>query len=357
MKTGIAIVGVGRWGVQLLRNFLEHPQSQILAIVDSNLERLAAVQERFQLDSRIVLAKDWSTVQGLPGLDAVAIATPASTHYSLIGAALKQGYHVLAEKPLTLTLVEAIELCQLAEQQKRQLFVDHTYLFHPAIERGQAILQQGQLGNLRYGYAQRTHLEPVRQDVNALWDLAIHDISIFNTWLEQTPLHVQAMGTLLLGNLEGTLGDRKSSSLQRDRSPLYDLVWIALTYPSGFQAFIHVCWVNPDKQRRLAVVGSLGTLVFDEMLADSPLTLYHGHVASSHENSSVSDSGKPTHASREAIALETVEPLHIVCDRFLACVQHDTPSPISSGWKGVELIRILTALNQSIELGGQAINL
>lgn len=360
MKTGIAIVGAGRWGVQLLRNFLDHPQSQILAVIDPYPERLVTVKERFNLDASTLLATSWSSVQGLPGLEAVAIATPASTHYSLISAALRQGYHVLAEKPLTLNLSEAIEVCQLAEQQKRQLFVDHTYLFHPAVERGKAVLQQGQLGELRYGYAQRTHLEPVRQDVSALWDLAIHDIGIFNTWLEQTPIQVQAIGTVLLGQTEAfspVQNTDRPFPPQRDRSPLYDLVWIVLTYPSGFQAFIHVCWLNPDKQRRLGIVGSLGTLVFDETLAGSPLTLHHGRLEPANRRAVGSEPWKPVDLIREVLAVEPIEPLQIVCDRFLTCVQQNLPSSISSGWKGVELIRILAALHQSMELRGKPINL
>ncbi len=196
MKIGIAVLGAGRWGVNLIRNFLEHPESEVLAIVDPNPDSLAAVKKLFNLNENVILAGDWAQVQELPGLEAVAIATPASTHYTLTAAALNGGYHVLVEKPLALNQSEAIELCQLAEKQQRQLFVDHTYLFHPAVDRGQTIIQQHLLGKLRYGYAQRTHLEPVRHDVDALWDLAVHDIAIFNTWLEQTPIQVRAIGTV-----------------------------------------------------------------------------------------------------------------------------------------------------------------
>ena len=121
MKIGIAVLGAGHWGIHLIRNFLEHPHSQILAVIDPQPERLAVVKSLFNLDANVVLATDWSALQKLPGLEAVAIATPASTHTTLIAATLRQGYHVLAEKPLTLNLTEAIELCQLAEKQQRQL--------------------------------------------------------------------------------------------------------------------------------------------------------------------------------------------------------------------------------------------
>ncbi|MEG4579975.1 Gfo/Idh/MocA family oxidoreductase [Microcoleus sp. MON1_C5] len=378
MKIGIAVLGAGRWGVNLIRNFLEHPNSQVLAVVDPNRDSLVAVQKQFNLDASVILATDWSQVQALPGLQAVAIATPASTHYTLAAAALKQGYHVLAEKPLALNLTEAIELSQLAEKQQRQLFVDHTYLFHPAVDRGQRIIQQHQLGKLRYGYAQRTHFKPVRHDVDALWDLAIHDIAIFNTWLEQTPIEVRAIGTVFpkesgKGNKESGI-NKEAAEIENQLAPsllttnpaekLADLVWVTLTYPDGFQAFIHLCWLNPDKQRRLTVVGSLGTLIFDEMLPETPLILqrgpsdYRGEENNSFESALAKPSKRiapqPTSIRhREVLSLEQVEPLRRVCDRFLNCVQTNTPCLTSSGAASVELIRILSTLSKSLELGGQ----
>ena len=389
-------MGAGRWGVNLIRNFLEHPNSQVLAVVDPNRDSLAAVQKQFNLDASVILATDWSQVQALPGLQAVAIATPASTHYTLAAAALKQGYHVLAEKPLALNLTEAIELCQLAEKQQRQLFVDHTYLFHPAVDRGQRIIQQHQLGKLRYGYAQRTHFEPVRHDVDALWDLAIHDIAIFNTWLEQTPIEVRAIGTVFpkeegssatdsvtdVTDVTDVMDVKKKEEGRRNReeginqeaaeienqfSPsllttnpaekLADLVWVTLTYPDGFQAFIHLCWLNPDKQRRLTVVGSLGTLIFDEMSPETPLIVQRGNPDwGGEENNSFESAIAPQPKSlrhREVLSLEQVEPLRRVCDRFLNSVQTNTPCLTSSGTASVELIRILSTLSKSLELGGQ----
>jgi predicted dehydrogenase len=361
MKIGIAVLGAGRWGVNLIRNFLEHPDSEVLAIVDPNPDSLAAVKKKFNLNENVILAGDWSQVQELPGLEAVAIATPASTHYTLARVALQGGYHVLVEKPLALNLSEAIELCQLAEKQQRQLFVDHTYLFHPAVDRGQTIIQQHQLGKLRYGYAQRTHLEPVRHDVDALWDLAIHDIAIFNTWLQQTPILVSAIGTVFQKS-EGIHNQFLPSFLTvNPLEGLADLVWVTLTYPDGFQAFIHLCWLNPDKQRRLTVIGSLGTLIFDEMSPEAPLILQRGNSdGGAEENSSFVSAialAKNSVNQREVFSLEPVEPLGRVCDRFLNCVQTNTPCPTSSGSASVQLIRILSALSKSLQQGGQALTI
>ena len=326
MKIGVAILGVGRWGIHLVRNFQAHAQVQIRAVVDPNPDRLAHVKESLQYP--VTLATSWAEIRQLKGIDAVVVATPASTHYPLIADALRLGYHVLAEKPLTLVPRECLELTSLAAQQQRQLMVDHTYLFNPAVERGRAVIRSGELGELRYGYASRTHLGPVRQDVDALWDLAIHDIAIFNTWLKQMPIRVQANGRVWLQQTES----------------LADLVWATLFYPDGFQAHIHLCWLNPDKQRRLTVVGSQGSLTFDE-LSQAPLTLQRGSLQPQ------GDRFVPTEIASEVLPLEAAEPLKRVCDRFIANIMSPPAAPISDGWTGTQLVQILSCLSQSLEQG------
>ncbi|QLE52186.1 Gfo/Idh/MocA family oxidoreductase [Nostoc sp. C057] len=348
----IAVIGVGRWGVHLLRNFLAHPQVDVVAVVDPHPERLAAIKQQFNLDENVVLTTQWEDLKKVTGLTGVAIATPATTHYALIKDALQQGYHVLAEKPLTLDPAECRELCQLAEQHHLILMVDHTYLFHPAVEQGQTVVQAGKLGDLRYGYATRTHLGPVRQDVDALWDLAIHDIAIFNAWLGQIPVKVQATGTVWLQGA-GEQGSRGAEGKKDTNSPLpqglADLVWLTLTYPDGFQAYIHLCWLNPDKQRRLGIVGSLGSLIFDEMSRSSPLTLLHG------EFEQQSNHFIPVNQKQVVLELEPGEPLGRVCSYFVDSILNNTPSEVSSGWVGTQLVEILAALTVSLEQGGQPV--
>ncbi|MBN3946319.1 MAG: Gfo/Idh/MocA family oxidoreductase [Nostoc sp. NMS7] len=336
----IAVIGIGRWGVHLLRNFLADPQVDVVAVVDPHPERLAAVKQQFNLDENVVLITQWQDLKKVPGLIGVAIATPATTHYVLIKDSLQQGYHVLAEKPLTLNPVECRELCQLAEQHHLILMVDHTYLFHPAVEAGKTVVQAGKLGDLRYGYATRTHLGPVRQDVDALWDLAIHDIAIFNAWLGQIPVKVQATGTVWL---QGGVGeDAKTRGLA-------DLVWLTLTYPDGFQVYIHLCWLNPDKQRRLGIVGSLGSLIFDEMSLSSPLTLLSG------EFEQQGNQFIPVNQKQIVLELEIGEPLQRVCSSFVVSILKNTPSEVSSGWVGTELVEILAALTVSLGQGGKPV--
>ncbi|MEA5621619.1 Gfo/Idh/MocA family oxidoreductase [Nostoc sp. UHCC 0251] len=354
----IAVIGVGRWGVHLLRNFLAHPQVDVVAVVDPHPERLAAVKQQFNLDKNVILTTQWEDLKKVSGLTGVAIATPATTHYPLIKDSLQKGYHVLAEKPLTLSPGECRELCYLAEQHNLILMVDHTYLFHPAVERGKAVVQAGKLGDLRYGYATRTHLGPVRQDVDALWDLAIHDIAIFNAWLGQIPVKVQATGTVWLqgeGSRELTHSPLLSTdainrvSSHSSSQGLADLVWLTLTYPDNFQVYIHLCWLNPDKQRRLGIVGSLGSLIFDEMSQSSPLTLLHG------EFEQQGNQFIPVNQKQVVLELESGEPLGRVCSCFVVSVINNTLSEVSSGWVGTQLVEILAALTASLKQGGQPV--
>ncbi len=275
----------------------------------------------------------------LEGLDACVIATPAETHYELIEAALQKGLHVLAEKPLTLDVASSQRLCDLAKRQQKQLVIDHTYLFHGAVSEGKKAIAH--LGSLRYGYATRTHLGPIRRDVDALWDLAIHDISIFNHWLGESPVRVQSQGSSWL-----------QPHVQTPLSPngLADRVWCQLQYPSGFQATIHLCWANADKQRRLCVVGDRATLIFDEMNQAQPLVEQRGSLAE--------QDGwfTPQQMQTVPIKLSHSEPLSQVCEHFIQCVEKGARSPLSSGEVGTELVTVLVALSQSLERDGQWIN-
>ncbi|MBW4419082.1 MAG: Gfo/Idh/MocA family oxidoreductase [Myxacorys californica WJT36-NPBG1] len=341
--TRIAVFGVGRWGTHLLRNFLEHAEAEVVAVVDPCAEQLAIAAQRFELDDRVFVTTQWQDALELSGLEAVAIATPAKTHYALITAALKQGLHVLAEKPLTLSTAESVQLCRLAAEQHRQLVVDHTYLFHPAVLQGRGLVES--LGDLRYAYAARTHLSPVRQDVDALWDLAIHDIAILNYWLTQTPCEVQARGQVWL----------QPNALPCESSNLFpnglaDTVWATLIYPSGFQATLHLSWLNSDKQRRMCLVGEQGSLIFDELAAE-PLMIQWGQFERQ------GNRFRPVHQRQEAIKLSSGEPLNQVCEHFLACVRCNQPSDISPGWLGAELVQILVALSESMQQGGRVMGL
>lgn len=326
MKIRIVILGVGRWGNHLVRNFLENPEAKIIAIVDPNQVNLTQCQEKYQLNpNEVKLVNNWQEIQHDDRIDAVVIATPANTHYQLIKSALNLGYHVLVEKPLTLHSDECLELTQLAKQKKLQLFIDHTYLFNPYIHQFQSLIKQEKIGQTRYGYASRTNLGPIRQDVNAMWDLAIHDIAIFNFILDQIPIKVQAESQIWL------------------QENLADLVWVKLIYPDDFITTIHLSWLNPDKQRKLVIVGDKGSLIFDEMLLDSPLILQQGYLVKK-ENTYIPDGLK-----QEVITVPKLEPLQLVCDRFLANIKTSANDELSSGELATNLVKILEALTLSLE--------
>ncbi len=337
----IAMMGVGRWGSHLLRNFLQNPDVTVSAVIDPWQPNLNRSQETYAsiAPADTQWLTDWQTAIHTLELDAIVVATPAETHYAVIHAALSKGLHVLAEKPLTLTVSESLELCELAQRNNVQLIVDHTYLFNPAIVKGRRAIQD--LGNLRYGYATRTHLAPVRQDVDALWDLAIHDIAILNHWLGDRPVRVMARGKVWL-----------QTDTQTELSPngLADTIWATLEYANGFCADLHFSWLNCDKQRRMAIVGDRGTLIFDE-LAVEPLVIQYGELVRTER------SFAPDRQSCEVLTIAQQEPLKALCEHFVDCIQNNESSTISSGWLGADLVMVLVALSESMNQSGTWVSL
>ena len=344
----IAILGAGRWGRHLIRNFHHIPDAEIVAVIDPDQAQRSAVMAEVGVGDTVVGCDSWDAfcecedfADQRDRLEAIVIATPATTHYTTIVDALQRGYHVLCEKPLTLDYGECRHLCDLAHQHQRQLVIDHTYLFNPAVQRGADLIREGAIGEPRYGYAARVHLAPVRRDVDVIWDLVIHDISILNHWLGETPQRLSAIG---LARLQPTTPD--FAPLDLFPQGLADVGFLRLVYPSGVTIQVHLSWFNPDKQRRLGVVGSRGTLVFDE-LAESPLTVYRGQM-----EQQASGIWEPVNQTIEPIALEAAEPLRSVCNHFLACIRAGRGSEISSGAIGAELVRVLQAISRSVNADG-----
>jgi predicted dehydrogenase len=346
---GIAVLGAGRWGRHWIRNVMQSDRTTLIGVVDPSPLTLQKVVQDLRIPNTVQLQIDWRQVLHNPAVEAIVVATPAASHFEIIQAALQADRHILAEKPLTLSSHDGQLLCQLAQQRDRLLMVDHTYLFHPAIEAGQAWLRSGSragfahtlaapisggIGLLNYGYASRTHLGPVRQDVDALWDLAIHDIAIFNHWLGEMPHAVQAQGQIWLQPDQRTLLSPRG---------LADQVWATLYYPSGFTAQLHLAWNNPDKQRRLVMVGDRGALIFDE-LSPTPLVCQHGELRRS-------GSGfVPENQSTEVIPVPEGQPLDRVLAHFLDCVGTGMDCR-SSGRLGNDLVTILLALSESLQRG------
>jgi predicted dehydrogenase len=329
-QTGVAVLGLGRWGVHWLRNFLADSRAQVLAVADpcpANLEQVDRLWQQSGQATPIYTTTDWQAAIAQPGITAVVVVTPATTHFELVSTALELGLHVLVEKPLTICPREAIALAELAARQDRILVVDHIYAFNPAIQAGANYLQSTGLGDLRYAYGTRSHLGPVRADVDVMWDLAIHDLVILEQWLGALPIDVSAKAYSWLQN------------------GLADTVWATLFYPNGFEARMHWSWLNSDKQRRIGIVGSEGSLIFDE-LADRPLILHQGGFDRDLRGF------MPVNQAQQPLPYRPEEPLAAVCQHFLDCIQRQQPSVIANGWQGAAFVQVLNALARSMHYDG-----
>ena len=239
---GVAVIGCGYWGVNYVRVFNELPNARVVAICDARSDRLQKIGKRF---SNIALVTDLDELLARSDVDAIAICTGAATHFAITSRCLAAGKHILVEKPMATSVADAEALVAQADAQGLTLMVGHTFLYNAGIRKMKDYIQQADMGQVYCLYARRTNMGPVRQDVNALWDLAPHDISIFNFLLGATPEWVSAVG---------------SNVLQNERE---DVGFISLGYPNNVVGNIHVSWVDPYKVRELVVVSSQKRIVFN----------------------------------------------------------------------------------------------
>jgi predicted dehydrogenase len=256
-RHSIAIVGGGYFGPNHLRVFNQLPGTKVNWLVDTDPERLRAISTQFPgvrttLDLEEVLADQ--------SVDAVVIATPASTHASIAVASLRAGKHVLCEKPLARTVAECQAMIAAAADHNRVLMTGHVYLFHPAIVEMKQIISNGSIGRPYYCSAERSNHGPIRTDVDAAWDLAAHEISIFNYLFDLVPTAVSATGRVIL------------------KEGVHDVVALTLTYPGGLLANVLVSWLNHRKVRKLSVVGEHRLITFNDV-APRPLALHEFHPA------------------------------------------------------------------------------
>ena len=331
----IAVVGAGHWGPNLIRNFHEHAQSEVVRVVDRDEERLAEVRARFP---GVVTGTDADVAFSDPNVDAVVIATPTSTHYALVKASLRAGKHVLVEKPIATSPAEAEELCALAEREWRVLLVSHVFLYNAAIARIRAYLQEGLLGRIYYISMVRTNLGPIRVDVNAAWDLAAHDVSIANWWLDAEPVAASAVGGVWIN------------------PGIEDAMFATLRYPGGVLVNLHASWLSPRKSRDITVVGETKMLTFDDMNVAEPVRIYDKQVTPLRTRPPFVDTFATFRASvRDGeVTVPTIamgEPLRAECDHFLDCIATGK-EPLTSGRQGAAVVRVLEAIERSAKTGG-----
>lgn len=332
---GIAIVGYGYWGPKLVRNFLQNGSFSPVVIVEDNADRLArGLRENPGAQGLSSFAEALKRAD----ISAVALATPVATHHPLAKAALEAGKHVLVEKPLATTAVHADELVALATARQLVLGVDHTYVYHAAVQRIRDLVRQGELGKLAYIDSSRINLGLFQHDVNVLWDLAVHDLAIINTLTDERPVAVQAVGV---------------AHLAQDIENIGILI---LRYASGLFVHINCSWVSPVKLRHMLIGGDKKMIVYDDLNGNEPVKIYDtGVVARTDEERSrllyeyrAGDVYSPRIPQKEALA-------NLVAD-FARAVR-DGSRPVSDGRFGADTVKILEAAQRSVKTKGAEVTL
>ncbi len=249
----IAIIGYGYWGPNLLRNFSSQPNCTVTYIADFKQERLDAVKK---INKEIKTTTNPDEVLTSKDVDAVVIATPVSSHFPLAKKALENGKHVLLEKPMAATVAEGEELIKLAEKKGLRLMVDHTFLYTGAVSKIKQLIDTGDLGNIRYFDSTRINLGLFQPDVNVLWDLATHDISILNFLVKERPYSVNATG------------------VSHTNNEIENIAYLTVNYKSNFIAHFHCSWTSPVKLRTMLIGGDKKMLVFNDLEPSEKIKIY-----------------------------------------------------------------------------------
>ena len=335
-KTGVAIIGAGHWGPHLLRNFTDLPLSEVHWVIELDEVRRKAIENRFP---SVSVSGDLEDALTDHRVQALAVATPTSTHAAIVAAAIENGKHVLVEKPITNDLKAAVALCRQAETAGLTLMVGHVFLFNPAVTAAKGYIDRGELGPVRYVSMARTNLGPVRSDVNSAWDLASHDISIANHWLDRVPETVSASG---------------GSWLQ---DGVEDVVFLTVGYPGDVLVHIEASWLNPRKRRLISVVGENRMLTVDDMDLIEPLRIYNKGVGMTAEGITDSFAGFRAQIREGEVLIPHVtagEPLKAECEAFLSRIRGDDDR-FSDGWAGADVVAVLEAADRSIAQGGASV--
>lgn len=333
-QLGFGVIGCGHWGPNHVRNFNSIPGCTVRRVSDLSQDRLKAIKAGFPATETTTNAAD---VIGDEAIQAVIIATPVKTHFALVKQALQAGKHVLCEKPLTLLATESEELVQLAKKHGRVLMVGHVFLFNPGVLYLKKQLEEKKLGQLYYLDAVRTNLGPIRQDVGAIYDLASHDISIFNFLLGSLPLE----GSAQVGHF-----------VHPDRE---DVAYLTLRYPDGIMCHVHVSWLNPQKLRQLTLVGEGRMAVWDDMQPLEPIRLYDkGFEQKPFYNSFGEFQMILRDADINIPKVKMFEPLMRQAQHFVECIRQNS-TPIADGRTGLDVVLALEACLESAKCGGKMI--
>jgi UDP-2-acetamido-3-amino-2,3-dideoxy-glucuronate N-acetyltransferase len=319
-SVSVAVVGVGYWGKNLVRNF--HDLGALAALCDAHPSAEETCRREYE---SVRFCSVFNSVLSDPSIDAIALATPAVTHYEMAKAALQARKDVFVEKPLAIDVRHGERLVELAAANGRILMVGHILRYHPAILKLQELIQSGALGKISYLYSNRLNIGKIRTEENILWSFAPHDISVMLSLLNEMPNRVSCQGGAFLNN------------------DVVDVTLSHFDFPSGVQAHIFVSWLHPVKEQKLVVVGSERMAVFDDT-AEQKLVLYPHKVEWKNRIPTA------VKAMGEAVALDSGEPLRAECQHFLECVASRT-TPVTDGAEGLRVLRVLDGCQRALVNG------
>lgn len=331
----LGLVGYGYWGPNLARNFHQLPDAWLVACADADAARL---QEAARLYPSVKqTAADARELIDNPTLDALVIATPARSHFALAKQALEAGKHVLVEKPLAMSSAEARELIDLAQTRQRVLMVGHTFEYNPAVWKVQELLDARALGDLYYIYSNRVNLGRLQTDINVLWSIAPHDVSILLALLKNMPVSVSAQGATYL------------------HQGIQDVVFALLRFQNNIVGHIHASWLDPSKTRQMTIVGSEKMIVYDDVDPEAKLKIYDKGVYK--RGDAFGEFQMRVRSGDLYIPkIDLTEPLRYECAHFLECIR-ESKTPRTDGMNGLRVIQVLEAAQQSLDRDGAAIAL
>jgi predicted dehydrogenase len=315
------VIGWGYWGPKISRNLDSLPHATVAMVADTDAHRLAKLGVNQPWIQTTTLLEEIFRSE----VDAIVIATPVSTHFQLAREALLHGKHVLVEKPLTASVTEAEELVALAQQQQRVLMVGHTFEYNPAVNELRKLIQNGDLGKIYSIELERLNLGLFRNDINVIWDLAPHDLSILLYLLNQKPTQIKVQA---------------HAHVQRN---IHDVAHLDLEFDDGMNAHIHVSWLHPSKVRRVTVIGDSRMAVYDDVNTAEMLKIYN-KGADVHADPVVSY----RYGAITIPHIDWMEPLHLECEDFANAIRTDT-QPRANGGVGLEVVRILASAQEALE--------
>jgi predicted dehydrogenase len=328
---GVGVIGAGYWGPKHIRNFSSLPDAKMLCVADPDPTRLAAVQSQYPL---LNLSTDFREVLARPDIDAVVVATPVTTHLTIAREALCARKHVLVEKPLAASEEEGQQLVDLASAMGCLLMVGHTFLYHPAVRALRDLVQHGDLGDIYYAHAQRLNLGLIQHDINVIWDLAPHDISILMYVLDADPRQVSARGH------------------SHVRPGIEDVADLDLMFAGRVHASIHLSWLDPNKVRHITIVGSRKMAVYDDVQTLEKLRVYDKGVDAPPRESEFGQFQLSYRYGDITIPhLAGHEPLRLECNHFLECIKTGA-IPLTDGHHGLKVVRVLESAQASLQQGG-----